>query len=335
MFQNILRRVGLWFPSAVRLWVERMLTYAGISESSEIWLGKFMSNSVALGLAGVLLVRLVPSIVPDGVSVNLARFVVFFLAFTFGSGLTLLLLYYEVKRRIKEIEKFLPDYLELIASNLSAGIAPFDSFRAAARPEFGPLYNEVLYVSAKTQGTGALGSVFHDLSERIPSKMLQDVIRVFEKGVRSGSKLSKLLKAIAEEIRTSREMEELLLSSVKSNVIFLCFLLILVAPFLLAISGQFVRTYNALGLGQNASDGPNMLGLQIGGNPYVKTLDLQGIFVLLLVVVSVLTSALIGVMMDNDPVMGLKYIIPLAVFSVASYLFAAGAMGAMLSGFGG
>ena len=328
----IIEKIGLWYPVRMRLQAEKMLTYAGISESSENWLGKLSANSVALGAAGLIAAFLVPAkMLPyPPLVMGLAAFV---LLVVIGALFTLVLLYYEIHSRTKEIEKFLPDYLELIASNLSAGVSPFDSFREAARPEFGPLYAEVIYVSAKMQGEGSFTMVFRDLSTRVPSKILSRVITVFEKGVRSGSKLSNLLKAIADELRSSREMEETLISSVKSNVIFLAFLLVFVAPFLLAISGQFVRTFKTLDLGTSGGSDPNMLGLEIGGNPYIKTLDLNGIFMGLLTAASIATSALIGLLLDDDPVMGLKYLLPIVIGAVGVFMFSSNAMKSMLGGF--
>ena len=329
----ILEKVGLWYPPSARLSVERQLTYAGISESPEAWLGKFTANSFALGIAGAILPKVFPAYMGmPSFAESLGYFLAFF---ALGSLLTFLMLYFEIKYRTKKIERYLPDFLELIASNLSAGISPFDAFRAAAMPEFGPLFREVVFVSAKMEGTGSFSEVFRELSDRAPSRTLRRIVTVFERGVRSGSKLSLLLKAISYEMRSSREMDEALLSTVKSNAIFLAFLLVLVAPFLLAISTQFVRTYKSLNIGAPEGTSQNMLGLSIGSNKGIRGLELDGIFVCLLATASLLTSTLMGLLLENDPVLGLKYSLPLAVGSIAVYYFSSGMMKSMLGALGG
>ncbi len=328
----IFEKIGLWFPAKFRLEIERLISFAGISESPERWLGKLTTNSVAIGFAGVLALQLFWPVLNLEIDRYVADLAIFLLLFVFGSLLTALLLYYEVKARTKKVEQFLPDFLQLIVSNLDAGVSPFDSFRNAVRPEFGPLYKEVLYVSARTQGTGSISFVFRELSNRVQSKSLSRVVSIFEKGLRSGSKLSVLLKAVAEELRTSKEMEDALLSSVKSHVIFLMFLLVLIAPFLLSVSGQFIKTYKSLDI--ESSGEPNMLGISVGGNPYVSKLDLSGLFIGILLITSLLASGLIGLLLESDPVFGLRYFPIIGIVAVGVYLLSSSVLSSMLGAFG-
>ena len=164
------------------------------------------------------------------------------------------------------------------------------------------------------------------------SKSLSRVVSIFEKGLRSGSKLSVLLKAVAEELRTSKEMEDALLSSVKSHVIFLMFLLVLIAPFLLSVSGQFIKTYKTLDI--ESSGEPNMLGISVGGNPYISKLDLSSLFIGILLITSLLASGLIGLLLENDPVFGLRYFPIIGIVAVGVYLLSSSVLSSMLGAFG-
>src|SRR3989338_1305476 len=46
-----------------------------------------------------------------------------------------------------------PGFLLLVSSNINAGMTPFNSFQVAARPEFGPLAEEIKYAVSKSLGT--------------------------------------------------------------------------------------------------------------------------------------------------------------------------------------
>ena len=115
--------------------------------------------------------------------------------------------YYSIRSRAKKMEKVLPDFLLLIASNMRAGMTPFTAFVRAARPEFGELSAEVVAASSNLGATASLNDALDELSKRFDSLILHRVVVVFKKGVRSGGKLASLLVSSAEEIRKIHDLQ--------------------------------------------------------------------------------------------------------------------------------
>ena len=63
-----------------------------------------------------------------------------------------MIVYYKQKDRTERIEQALPDMLQLIASNLRAGMTPYHAMKLASRDEFGPLKEEMDYATTKALG---------------------------------------------------------------------------------------------------------------------------------------------------------------------------------------
>jgi flagellar protein FlaJ len=212
------------------------------------------------------------------------------------------------------VDTVLPDFLLMVAANLRSGMTPFAAFQASARPEFGPLQTEILYVSSLSLGSESFADALRQLTATIDSAILRRTIVFFENGLRSGGKLAYLLETSAEEIRETEEMRKQMIVNTKTYAIFVVFILVFGLPLLLAISSQFLTVFTKIqaNIGGAGSSQSPIAGLSA---PKVK-IDIQFIdqmTIVILVGTAILTSVLVGVISEGKLLFGLKYFPPLAL----------------------
>jgi flagellar protein FlaJ len=335
------KRFSAFFKPRARDKVAKLLAYAGIDTNPSIWLGSRLLIVILFALIGALVpVSVLPmlDLSEYGIkTLTLPAIIVlgFLFAVAFGLLTALLLymhLYYLISERSERVDAVLPDFLLMVAANLRAGMTPFAAFQAAARPEFGPLQSEIIYVSSSSLGTETFSEALRRLTENIDSAILRRVIVFFENSLRSGGKLAYLLEVSAEEIRESQEMKRQMMINTKSYAIFVVFILLFGLPLLLAISSQFLTVFTKIQ--SNIGTGEANTGVAGLSAPKVN-IDVRFIEQLAYFIIigsSVLTSILVGVIAEGKLLYGLKYAPPLAIGSMFFFLVFKTIISGFLSG---
>lgn len=315
--------------------ISQLLAYAGVETPPEIWLGSRILLVVLFGFVGFLLpfsvIPLFKLETPFFKTSELASQLLFGLVLglflsLFSVLMFYLHLYYLIADRTKRVDKVLPDFLLMVAANLRSGMTPFAAFQAAARPEFGPLQTEINYVSSRSLGSESFTDAMRELTATIDSAILRRMVGFFENELRSGGKLAYLLETSADEIRETEEMRKQMLLTTKSYAIFLAFILLFGLPLLLAISTQFLTIFAKfeanLSEGNQGASGP---GTSLGAlaTPKlridVKFIEQAGIATI--AGTCLLTSVLIGIIMEGRLLYGLKYFPPFAIASTLLFFF--------------
>jgi len=325
------KRFSTYFKPQSRDRLSQLLAFAGIETNPDVWIGSRLLIIFLFGLIGVLMPFSVFSII-DVSSIPLlnnpslpAKVVVACLTGLLFSALAAALfymhLYYLVTERSQRVEKVLPDFLLMVAANLRSGMTPFAAFQASARPEFGPLQSEIIFVSSRSLGTESFSEALRGLTTNIDSAMLRRMITFFENELRSGGKLAHLLETSAEEIRETEDVKRQMLIATKSYAIFLGFILIIGLPLLLAISNQFLITFTKFEKDSPHSELPSS---RLAGftQPKVK---IDGGFIdqmayVIIIGTSILTSVLIGLIGEGKLLYGLKYFPPLAIAAIFLFM---------------
>lgn len=342
----VLKRIYLalsrLYPPHMRQPLQKILVYAGIDEDAELWTGRTITVvllfSLSAFIAPLTFLRFHPLLDAGFLSLTelLARYSIpfFLLAFALLAFLFYLYLFYRIQARTEAIEKVLPDFLLIVVSNLHAGMSPFAAFMGAARPEFGPLEEEIKKVAARTSASQSITVAFSDLSNRINSSVFQKTIIFFEKAVRSGGQMAKILHASADEIRHIEEMRQELISQTRSYIIFLAFIMIFVAPFLLAISNQFLVMFLKM-RSQMGVSVPAAFNIQMfQGEIKISPLFVENISLAFLACASLLISMFMGSIMRGKPLYGMKYFPILFILAMVVHVFAKNFIGGLLSPFG-
>jgi pilus assembly protein TadC len=335
MAQRPFRRVGAALPKSLLRHFSTKLNHAGIRKDVRVWLGARLLLAFLTGFIFLCLYVMIVNPFTDTESIAIASCL-----FLGGNLLVLvpayLKLYYRISDRTTTVEKVLPDFLLLTVSNLRAGMSPFAAFVQAARPEFGPFYDEVRLGTAKTGGKNSLADALNEVSNYFDSHILQRTVSIFAKGLRSGGHLAKLLTSIAQEVRRIQDLRAELMSSTRAYTIFLAFILIMVMPFLLSVSTHFVQVFlkiNAENMA-SATDISEVSNLPVfSGAILITANDMVVISLTVIISTSLFMSALIGVITKGHPTYGVKYFPLFAAAATLAYFLSKTFIETFLSGF--
>lgn len=225
-------------------------------------------------------------------------------------------LFYRVEGRRDKVEKILPDFLLLVASNVRAGSTPFSAFRSAAIPQFGVLSDEVRTATAKSLGSQSFESALSEISSRVKSRVLLEVISLFSQSMKQGSNFARLLETLAFDLRRSHELQKELLANTKVYVLFVGFVVVVATPILLSISVQFLRMAQYIqDQSLTAVSSGSVLNLVLTVTPDFMVMAA----VLLLVGNALLASLLMGLLKRGRLSLGLTYFPILLVVSLVLF----------------
>ncbi len=295
-FYNI---VGGAAPQRAQNRISEMLGHAGLKTGAREWIGRTLVVAAILSVFSALIIRYSAALDTVGF---LGAFVLAFLVVFFS---VYLLLYFRIEERRGRVEEILPEVLLLMAANIRAGITPLVALRMAARPEFAPLDSEIKYVAGKSLGKDSFANALGEMSGRIKSDIFDRTVRLFSVSLKSGGNLPRLLEGAAADIRNSHGLRQSLIAGTNMYVVFIIFTVVIGMPSLLAVSSQFVDMMGRMRTEGNGgtlgSYGGIYAGEPISGNFVVS------VSTLMMLVTSVITSMLIGVIRDGKKMNGLKY----------------------------
>lgn len=309
--------------------VARLLTYAGIEQTTEIWLGSRLLLAFTLGLISSTIPILISVLLNQDLGFGFPQrfnlpFLFGFMILSFALGFATVLtfvylhLYYVIHDRTRRVEEVLPDFLLMVAAHMHAGLTPFAAFQSAARPEFGPLEKEVKRIAAYSLGSESFTDAISALTRHIDSPILRRTIAFFENGLRSGGKLANLLETAADEIRDLEEIRKETVLNTRTYTIFLVFILVGGLPVLLAISTEFLSIFSNL-QGQIGGDTVSTVGSMMAPSLNLEPEFVNQMALVIIVSTATLISVFIGVIGEGKVLFGLKYMPPLAIMSYTLY----------------
>lgn len=143
--------------------------------------------------------------------------------------------------RAEKVEKFLPDFLSLVASNIRSGLTPDKALIISARPEFGQL-TKAVNDAGKGSVTGMpLDQVMLGISERIDSATLAKTMRLLVEGLHSGGDITELLEKTSLDLRRFQFVRKETSSIVLNYVLFITAAMAFGAPLLYGIASFLVE----------------------------------------------------------------------------------------------
>ncbi|MEM3399638.1 MAG: type II secretion system F family protein [Candidatus Micrarchaeia archaeon] len=212
--------------------IARMLDMAGINVVPEMFAGFVITTTLVLAVSAYMVVH---GIFPQYDIV--AGFIVLI-------GLPLLiysLIMLRTDARRVEVENALPDFLQLAASNVRAGMPIDRALWFAARPEFGLLSREVEIVAKRTFGGEPFAQSLQRLSTRFQSRILERTVNLIIDGMASGGEMAEILERTALDIREMQLLRKDISAMMVMYVIFILFASVIGAPILYALSYQLIR----------------------------------------------------------------------------------------------
>ncbi len=222
------------------------------------------------------------------------------------------------RARIRQMELVFPDFIELMASNLRAGMTIDKALLLSSRKEFNPLDQEILLLGKDILTGKEITRALRDLSYRIKSEKVDKTLDVIITGIRSGGNLAVLLEETALNMRERLFIEKRAASNVLMYLIFIFFAVAVGAPTLFALSATLVQVFSSI----------------IGDLPAIETsivvpISLTSISIpmsfikyfsiIFLIAIDILASMLLGLVNKGEEREGIKYLIPLIAASLGIY----------------
>lgn len=314
-------KIAFFTPHKYKEFLKKQMIYAGVKEDTidkfigfsfffTLFLGFVMSFDfwlIGWGLNGIL----------AGIGTGL------FLLIAIQIAIVLI-----ADARASEIEKVLPDALQLMSANIRAGMTIDRAVWLAARPEFGVLEEELKRAGTNTIAGKPIKVALMDMSARIKSDLLEKTFRLVIEGIESGGELAHLLEETAKNVRTVQSLRKEIKSSVTTYSIFIFFAAVLGAPALFAISLFFVEIMTKLWspkmIGGAQITGSSMGGgmLSKAGAPTITASELLNFAVVSITLTTVFGALIIGLIQSGKEKNGIKFI-PLLTCGALIVFFAA------------
>lgn len=282
---------------------------------------------------------------PDERKIDLKRFSPFVFVFSLAAGLVvwffsksvinslivfsffflILFVYLLIRQRlksaadVKKMEEVFPDFIGLMASNLRAGMTIDRALLLSSRKEFAPLDKYIILLGKDIVTGKEISRALEDMAEKIASAKITRTVRLIISGIKSGGNLAVLLEETAQSMRERNFVEKRAASNVLMYVIFIFFASSIGGPVLFGLSSILVEVMTKLvsGLPKEGS---------VSNIPFALTsvsisVDFIIYFSLAFVVVTnILASLVLGLVSKGKEREGLKYVIPMILVSVTTFL---------------
>jgi len=240
----------------------------------------------------------------------------------------------KIFRRKVDIEEVLPDFLQLAASNINAGMTIDRALWYAVRPRFWVLAKEIEIVAKETMGGVDLKTALDRFASRYDSIVLKRSISMLNEGVEAGGKIGDLLNRIATNIQEQRAMLKEMSANVTTYVIFITFATVVAAPFLFALSQVLIEVVKNLGsaLGSSSSVAGGVgLSISFSGTGVTES-DFRIFAIVSLIITSLFSAMMISTIKKGNIKSGVRYI-PIFIFISLTLYFIAQGLSSKLLGF--
>jgi len=222
----------------------------------------------------------------------------------------------KIYKRTKDIEKILPDYLQVVSANLKGGLSFEKSLWSAIKPEFGVIAKEITMVSKKVMTGNDLAEALEEFTQKYDSPLLRRSFDLIIGEVDSGGEIALIVDKVIENIRKTKALKEEMSASTLTYMIFIGAIVILIAPGLFALSYHLLNIM--AGFSSKLAD-VSFQGLPINiSSKAINISDFRTFSVMALVSIALFSSMLLSIIEKGDIKGGLKYI---PAFIIASIFF--------------
>lgn len=301
---SIYRLFARVFPRNIKKNFVKLLEYSNIDVEINRFLGFQLSFSILLSAAvSVYLLWLF----------NYKFWIVLLISFILTQAFVYMWLVLSADKKGKFTESVLPDVLQLMSSNLKAGVTIDKALFMAARPEFGPFKKELDKVGKEVATGKELTKALKDLSLRIRSEKLEKTIYLIINGIKAGGGLAKLLERTAEDLRDQDIMGKKIRASIGMYRIFIFIAICIASPFLFSLSSVVVeiltKTFSTVTMPQTSAVPLALTEVRITTD-FIKTFSL-----IFISTSCILGSLVLGMVSKGKAKEGARYIIPLIVIA--------------------
>lgn len=237
----------------------------------------------------------------------------------------------KASERIHKMEDIFPDFLQLMSSNLRAGMTIDRAMLLSARKEFAPLDLEI-EKTAKDIATGKdIALSLKEMAKRIKSEKIEKIILLIISGIKAGGDIATLLDETSVSMRERGFVQKRAASNVMMYVIFIFLAVSIFAPALFSLSTVLVEVLTTLLEGipdvQASAQVPFTLSSISISTTFIKWFAL--VFIL---ATDFLASMVLGLVSKGEEKQGLKYFIPISIISIVVFFTIRILLGGFVSG---
>ncbi|MFB6204034.1 MAG: type II secretion system F family protein [Candidatus Nanohaloarchaea archaeon] len=246
------------------------------------------------------------------------------------------------ERRKSEMERILPDALNLISANMKSGHTIEKAFLLSARDEFGPLAEELRTTAMQMYGGTPVDEALVNMRKRVKSELFQETLKLLVDGIEAGGNTSELLQSSAEDIRSSLEIRDEIKSSIRMYMVFIVMAAVFGAPILFSISVYMANTtttmwrQSGMGSGEQLSRGMSRVGggfnLQFQA-PQVNLHAFEQFAMMAILMTNIFSALIISEIQNGNIKEGAKYVPVFAAVSLALFIFVRQALATALGSF--
>ncbi|MBW2981012.1 type II secretion system F family protein [Candidatus Woesearchaeota archaeon] len=238
-----------------------------------------------------------------------------------------------VDAKAKFVESILPDVLQLMTSNLRAGLTTDKALLLSARPEFGPFQDEINRIGKEITTGIDIGDALLDITKRIRSEMLKKTMNLIVSGLRSGGELASLLEQTARNLRQEGIVASRIRANVMMYVIFVFIAVCFGAPMLFGLSTFLVEVLTTSLGAIEIPETTLATSLPISFTEVTVTADFVVRYsILFLVTSAILGSLILGLISRGKEREGIKFIPVLVTSSLVVFFLVRFVIRNMLSG---
>ncbi|MEK6983381.1 MAG: type II secretion system F family protein [Nanoarchaeota archaeon] len=215
-----------------------------------------------------------------------------------------------VYKRKVDVEEVLPDFLQLTASNINAGMTIDRALWFAVRPKFGILAKEIEMVAKETMSGVDLKLALEKFAARYDSAILRRSINMLNEGIGAGGKIGDLINRIAINIQEQKSMMKEMSANVTTYVIFISFATIVAGPFLFAMSGVLIEVVHNLGStlgGSSSAASAAGIPLVFSGTGITQS-DFRIFAIVSLTITAFFSAVMVSIIKKGNVKSGVKYI---------------------------
>jgi archaeal flagellar protein FlaJ len=146
----------------------------------------------------------------------------------------------KIYARVKDMESVLPDYLQLVATNLKSGMNFEQSLWTAVRPEFGILSKEIALVSKRVMTGNDTAEALNEFVERYDSPTLRRNFNLIISEIQSGGEVVKVIERVIVSLKRTKDLKEEMSASVLNFMIFISIIVVVLSPVLFALANTLL-----------------------------------------------------------------------------------------------
>lgn len=222
--------------------------------------------------------------------------------------------------RTKKMEEMLPDFLQVVASNLKGGMTFEKALLGAINPRFNVLANEMAEVSKKVMTGHDVSAALNELGQKYDSPMLKRSIDLMITELESGGQIAGLIDKIVKNIKEIKVLKDEISASAVAYIIFIGAIVTVIAPLLFSLSFNLLTVILNFVSRLSATTGSgSSLPFSIS-KEVVNTESFKYFSIAAISVISFFASLIVSIVEKGSIKSGLKYI-PLFLFSSITMYF--------------